>query len=303
MVSVRLAVPAGLLLLAAVACRESGKQGGPGPGPAPSGPPPIALPTTGVLIGAGDIAVCGSPGTEGTAALLDLLDGTIFTAGDNAYFQGTAAQYQHCYEPTWGRHKARTRPAPGNHEYETPGASAYFSYFGPSAGPPGLGYYSFTAGPWHVVSMNSNVPAGEGSAQLQWLREDLAATNARCVAAIWHHPVFSSGQNGPQPMMRDAWRVLRELGADVVISGHDHIYERFARQDETGRATSSGLRSFVVGTGGAEITRPVRASPNSEIRFSTSGVLKLTLNHETYAWQFIPVDPSPFTDSGTDSCR
>jgi hypothetical protein len=303
MATVRLRALAGLLLLVAAACREAGDRRGPGPGPGPSDLPAISLTSTGVLIGAGDIAMCGSPGTEATAALLDLLDGTIFTAGDNAYFQGTAAQYDQCYEPTWGRHKARTRPAPGNHEYETPGASGYFSYFGPSAGPPGLGYYSFTAGPWHVVSMNSNVPAGEGSAQLRWLREDLAATDARCVAAIWHHPLFSSGQNGPQPMMREAWRVLRELGADVVISGHDHIYERFARQDETGRATSGGLRAFVVGTGGAEVTRAARSSPNSEIRFSTTGVLKLTLHHESYGWQFIPVAPSPLADSGTDSCR
>ena len=307
MASVRFRVPAGLLLLlvatTAIACGKSSDRPGPGPGPGPTGPPPVLIQSTGILIGAGDIAACGSEGTEGTAALLDLLDGTIFTAGDNAYFQGTAAQYQNCYEPTWGRHKGRTRPAPGNHEYETGGARAYFDYFGLSAGPPGVGYYSFEVGPWHVVSMNSNVPAGEGSAQLQWLRDDLGKTNARCVAAIWHHPLFSSGLNGPQPMMRDVWRVLRDLGADVVISGHDHIYERFGRQDETGRATSSGLRSFVVGTGGAELTRPVRASANSETRAISSGVLKLVLSQETYSWQFLPVPPSTFTDTGSDSCR
>ncbi len=301
MATVRLRALAGLLLLVAGACRESRKEQPLPPGP--SGPAPFSVLSTGVLVGAADIAMCGSQGTEGTAALLDLVDGTVFTAGDNAYFQGTAAQYRHCYEPTWGRHKGRTRPAPGNHEYETAGATAYFDYFGPNAGPPGLGYYSFTVGPWHVVSLNSNIPAGEGSAQLQWLRQDLAATNARCVAAIWHHPLFSSGQNGPQPMMREVWRVLRDLGADVVIAGHDHIYERFARQDETGRATSSGLRSFVVGTGGAELTRPVRASPNSEVRFAANGVLKLTLTQDSYSWQFLPVLPSPFADSGSDSCR
>src|SRR5688572_13554483 len=290
-------VAAGFLLLAPVACRDSHPPGPTGP---PSPPPPVL---SGVLVGAGDIAMCGSRGTEATAALLDLVDGTVFTAGDNAYFQGTMSQYNQCYDPTWGRHKGRTRPAPGNHEYETAGASAYFDYFGPSAGPRGAGYYSFTVGPWHIVSMNSNVTAGEGSAQLQWLRDDLAATTAKCVAAIWHHPLFSSGQTGPQPIMRDVWRVLREAGADVVISGHDHIYERFARQDESGRATTGGLRQFTIGTGGAELTNPVRTSANSEVRGAAFGVLKVTLNPESYSWEFLPVPPATFSDSGLDNCR
>jgi hypothetical protein len=259
--------------------------------------------TTGTLVGAGDIAVCGSRATTATADLLELIDGTVFTAGDNAYFQGTAAQYAQCYDPTWGRHKGRTRPSPGNHEYESPGAGPYFDYFGDSAGPRGQGYYSFDVGPWHIVSMNSNVPAGEGSPQMQWLRGDLAATNARCVAAIWHHPVFSSGQNGPQTQMREVWRVLRELGADVVIAGHEHLYERFARQDETGRPTSGGLRQFTVGTGGADLTNPTRLSPNSEVRFGTHGVLKLTLSPESYSWQFIAIPPGSVSDSGSDTCR
>src|SRR5687767_13200948 len=153
-----------------------------------TGPPPPS-PISHVLVGAGDIAVCGSAGTEQTANMLDSIQGTVFTAGDNAYFQGSANDFRNCYEPTWGRHKARTRPSPGNHEYESPGAAPYFTYFGPNAGPPGLGYYSFEAGAWHVVSLNSNVPAGQGSAQYEWLNEDLTVRNARCVAAIWHHPL------------------------------------------------------------------------------------------------------------------
>ena len=290
-------VAAGLMLLTAAGCRDTRPAGPTGPPP----PPPPAV--TATLVGAGDIALCGSRGTEATAALIDLVDGMVFTAGDNAYYQGTMSQFMQCYDPTWGRHKGRTRPAPGNHDYETPGASAYFDYFGPSAGPRGLGYYSFNVGAWHVVSLNSNVPAGEGSGQLQWLREDLAATHARCVAAIWHHPLFSSGQNGALPIMRDAWRVLREAGAEIVLSGHDHIYERFARQDESGRATIAGLRQFVIGTGGAELTNPVRVSGNSEVRGVGFGVLKLTLNAESYSWEFLPVPPASFSDSGIDNCR
>jgi hypothetical protein len=294
-----------LALAAAAAC--GGGSSSPSPNPAPTpGPTPIPspVPQSAVLVGAGDIGMCGSAGPERTATLLDKVDGIVFTAGDNAYFQGTAAQFAQCYDPSWGRHKDRTFPAPGNHEYETAGATAYFNYFGERAGTPGLGYYSFTAGAWHVVSLNSNVPATDGSPQMQWLRSDLTATRARCVAAIWHHPLFSSGRNGPSPVMRDVWRALRELGADVVIVGHDHLYERFARQDETGRATSEGLRQFTVGTGGAELTDVVRSTANSErVMANVYGVLKLTLTADAYSWQYIVAPPSTFTDTGSDTCR
>ena len=294
---------AALALIAATGCgRNSSPPSNPSPQPTPQ--PQLPAQLTGVLVGAGDIAVCNSPGAESTARLLDASEGTVFTAGDNAYFQGSASQYSQCYEPTWGRHRDRTRPTPGNHEYETAGASAYFNYFGENAGPGGLGFYSFEVGNWHVVSLNSNTLASEGSAQIQWLRQDLSSTRARCVAAIWHHPLFSSGQNGGVPFMRDAWRTLREMGADVVIQGHDHIYERFARQDENGRATSDGLRGFVVGTGGAELTNMGRLAANSESRMSkVFGVLKLTLRSDSYTWQFIAVPPATFTDIGSDSCR
>ena len=295
-----LAALAALVWLAAAAC-DGSSPSPPTPIPPGSNPPPGVQ--IGTLVGAGDIAMCGSTGSMGTAALLDAIDGTVFTAGDNAYFQGSAAQYAQCYDPTWGRHRDRTRPAPGNHEYETPGASGYFDYFGASAGPRGRGYYSFMVGEWLIVSLNSNVPAGDGSAQLQWLRDEVSRSHTRCVAAIWHHPTFSSGINGSSPVMRDIWRTLRELGADVVVAGHEHLYERFARQDETGRPTAEGLRQFTVGTGGAELTNPVRVAANSEVRFSTFGVLKLTLRPDSYTWQFIAVPPATFTDTGSDACR
>ena len=272
-----------------------------GPSPPPPPPPP---PVAGqhVLVGAGDIAVCGSVATAQTAALLDRIDGTVFTAGDNAYFQGSAANYRDCYDPTWGRHKHRTRPAPGNHEYETAGGAAYFDYFGPSAGPPGLGYYSFEAGPWHVVSLNSNVAANQSSAQYQWLANDLLARNARCVAAIWHHPMFSSGPNGPSPLMRDIWQLLQQARAEIVITGHDHVYERFVPLDVNRRPTPDGLRQFTVGTGGAELYSFVNVSPDSEVRIGAFGLLKLTLTGDGYRWEYLGTNGNVL-DSGTGACH
>jgi calcineurin-like phosphoesterase family protein len=268
-----------------------------------TGPPPPPPPLGAyVLVGAGDIAVCGSAGTEATAAMLDQIDGTVFTAGDNAYFQGSANDYRNCYDPTWGRHKQRTRPAPGNHEYESSGAGPYFAYFGTQAGPSGFGYYSFDVGPWHVVSLNSNVPAMQGSPQYQWLADDLSARNARCIAAIWHHPMFSSSRNGPSPVMRDIWRLLQQSGGDIVISGHEHAYERFAPLDTNGRPTPDGLRLFIAGTGGAELYPFVMVAQGSEVRISTWGLLKLTLNADGYGWEFLAVGGG-VRDSGTGSCR
>ena len=270
-----------------------------GPPPPPPPPPP---PGHHVLVGAGDIAVCGSVATAQTAALLDRIDGTVFTAGDNAYFQGSAANYRDCYEPTWGRHKHRTRPAPGNHEYETAGGAAYFDYFGPSAGPPGLGYYSFEAGPWHVVSLNSNVAANQSSPQYQWLANDLSARNARCVAAIWHHPMFSSGPNGSSPLMRDIWQLLQQARAEIVITGHDHVYERFVPLDANRRPTPDGLRQFTVGTGGAELYSFVSVSADSEVRIAAFGVLKLNLTGDGYRWEYLGTNGNVL-DSGTGTCH
>lgn len=266
----------------------------PPPGPIVFGPH--------VLVGAGDIAVCGSAGTEQTAAMLDSIDGTVFTSGDNAYFQGSANDFRNCYEPTWGRHKDRTRPAPGNHEYESAGAGPYYGYFGGNAGPPGLGYYSFEAGAWHVVSLNSSVSATQGSPQYQWLSDDLASRNARCIAAIWHHPMFSSSQNGPSPAMRDVWRLLQQHGAEIAITGHEHAYERFAPIDGNGRPSPDGMRQFVAGTGGAPLYQFVMVAPGSEVRISAWGLLKLTLRPENYSWEFIAVGGT-VRDSGSAPCR
>lgn len=255
------------------------------------------------LLAAGDIAVCGSAAAEATARLIDGLPGTVITLGDNAYPSGSADSFRDCYGPTWGRHKARTRPSPGNHDYEQPGAVPYFNYFGVNAGPSGLGYYRFHLGEWQIYSLNSNVPMGTGSSQMQWLRRELAANPSACTLAYWHHPLFSSGPNGDTAVMREIWTILQQGGADVVVSGHDHLYERFAPQDAGGRANPRGLREFVAGTGGAHLYAPRSIRPNSEVISSTHGVLKLTLKPESYEWQFVPIPGKSFTDFGTAPCN
>ncbi len=257
-----------------------------------------------VLVGAGDIAVCNSPGAPATASLLDGISGTVFTAGDDALFSGTAEEFRACYEPTWGRHKARTRPAPGNHEYDSPGAFPYFQYFGPNAGQVGLGYYSYDLGGWHVISLNSNVPADAASPQALWLQQNLDAHRTGCTAAYWHHPLFSSGPNGNNQSMYDVWRLLYAFGVDVVINGHDHAYERFAPMDPDGRADPArGIREFVVGTGGAPLYGHPRVQPHSEVRASLYGVLKLSLHTTSYDWGFVPVPGQAFRDNGSGVCH
>jgi hypothetical protein len=262
-----------------------------------------------VLVGAGDIASCSSSGDEATANLLDTIAGTVATLGDNAYDSGTTSEYTNCYGPTWGRHKARTMPAPGNHEYNTANATGYYAYFDAAAGDPSKGYYSYDLGAWHIIVINSNCSAiggcGAGSAQEQWLRADLAANPRTCTLAYWHHPRFSSGTtHGNQAFMQPIWQALYDFGADVVLSGHEHNYERFALQDPAGNADPRGIREFVVGTGGRShygfVSTPIA---NSEVEDAvTYGVLKLTLHATSYDWQFVPVAGGTFTDSGSGTC-
>ena len=259
-----------------------------------------------VLIAAGDIASCSSAGDEATATLLDGLEGTVVTLGDNAYPDGTSGQFSNCYDPTWGRHKARTRPTPGNHDYHTSDAAAYYTYFGDSAGPSGRGYYSYDLGAWHIISLNSNVNMSAGSSQEQWLRADLAASTSQCTLAYWHHPRFSSGtHHGNFRPAQPIWQALFDHGADVVLSGHEHNYERFAPQTPTGEAAPvKGIREFVVGTGGVSHYRGHDAIPNSQVfNGATFGVLKLTLDTASYSWQFVPVAGQSFADSGSGACH
>ena len=256
-----------------------------------------------VLVGAGDIADCDA---SATAALLDNIPGTVFTAGDNAYPNGSSADYTQCYDPSWGRHKVRTRPSPGNHDHNTSGAAGYFGYFGAQAGPAGLGYYSYDVGAWHIISLDSNIDMSAGSAQETWLRADLAASTKRCTIAYWHHPRFSSGtSHGSTGSTQPLWQALYDFGAEIVISGHDHEYERFAPQTADGTADAArGIREFVVGTGGAGLYSLGTPLPNSEVGNDNShGVLKLTLSDGSYTWEFIPVAGDSFRDSGSGTCH
>src|SRR2546425_2893614 len=279
--------------------------------PAVSGPPAAALaagtgPVT--LVGAGNIAKCGQVGAAATANRLDAIPRTVFAAGDNAYDNGTPTQYATCYGLTWGRHRARTQPAPGDLDYKTANATGYFGYFGAAAGDPKQGYYSYDLGSWHIVVLNSGspqlVPTTATSAQVQWLKADLAAHPAHCTLAYWDYPLFESKDN-PNPNIRPLWDALYGGGVDVVVNAHYGFYERFAPQTPAGVADpAGGIREFVAGTGGAPVTPfgPVR--PNSQVRDSgTFGVLNLTLGGGGYRWQFVPVAGKTVTHPGKDACH
>jgi hypothetical protein len=255
-----------------------------------------------VFIGAGDIAMCSLSHDEATANLLDNVSGTVFTLGDNAYPDGTSSNYMNCYGPSWGRHKWRTRPAPGNHDYHVPNAAGYFGYFGSKAGPSGRGYYGYWLGSWRIYSLNSEANL---SAQATWLKSDLAAHPAQCVLAYWYKPVFSSGAHGPVAAMRPLFTVLYNAGAEVVLGGHDHDYERFYPQTPSGSANwTRRITQFVVGTGGASLRAFQTPLPNSQVRHNGRyGVLKLTLYDGYYTWHFLSEAGRTFTDPGRRPCH
>ncbi len=230
----------------------------------------------------------------------------VLTIGDSTYPDGALTEFTDCFQPKWGAFKDRIKPAPGNHEYNTPGAAGYFSYFGSQAGPDQLGYYSFDYAGWHFISLNSNVDASPGSPQYTWLTQDLAASaGALCRIAYWHHPVFSSGPHGNNPQMVAVFGLLQSSRDDIVLSGHDHLYERFAPQDANGSPDpTAGIREFVVGTGGADLYAAGAAKPNSEVRIDTThGILRLTLGSGHYSWAFQPAGGGMALDAGTASCH
>jgi hypothetical protein len=312
--STRLAAPSLVLLVAswvlapapASAAPTSGTGGDIAVGPA-------AEPTV-TLVGAGDIAVCGTNDIDlATATLVQgILDddptAVAFTAGDNVYPDGSPTYFANCYEPTWGAFKERTRPGIGNHEfYRNPGAAGYFEYFGARAGPAGRGYYRFNAGTWKVYSLTSECSAKSTCylQQLKWLKSDLRNKPRECVLAIWHRPLFSTSVHGNNVRMRKVFAALYAAGAEVVVNGHDHGYQRFKPVDSLGVVdATNGIREFVVGTGGASLYDFPTDSPLIKVRDNSShGVLELTLAAGSYSWEFLAVPGDNFTDTGRADCH
>lgn len=273
-----------------------------------SGPDPV-------IAAAGDIACEPRVPTARTCqqkATSDLLRqgplAAVLTLGDEQYVTGLLKNFRTQYGPTWGRDLAITHPAPGNHEYKSKNADGYYAYFGAAAGNPARPYYSFNLGTWHIVALNSECSSvvggcGKGSPQEKWLAADLAAHPSRCTLAFWHQPRFSSGGHGDNPAYQAFWNDLYAAGADIVLNGHDHDYERFAPQTPSAVPAASGIQEFVVGTGGKGLRAFHMIRPNSQVRSATFGILKLQLHPTSYDWRFVPIAGSTFTDSGHASCH
>ncbi len=267
------------------------------------------IPGSGITVfAAGDIADCRrSPAADTMAArsagliaasLASDASAIVLTLGDNVYQSGTSAEHADCYAPTWGRFKQRTLPSPGNHEYYSKDAAGYYDYFGDLAGPQRRGYYSKEVGDWHVISLNSNLKGDARQAQLEWLEADLATHPSLCSLAFWHHPLQSSGGHGSDERMRAESQLLASAGTDLILSAHDHDYERFAPQESNG-----AMRQFVVGTGGAELS-PFRffIAGSETANNNTFGVLRLSLKKTGYEWDFLPVGGEMFRDHGSARC-
>jgi hypothetical protein len=276
----------------------------------PAGPPGDPL-----IAAAGDIACeptgVVTPTTCQQQATSDLLLSApltaVLTLGDEQYVEGRLKSFETMYGPTWGRFLSITHPGPGNHEYQSGGAG-FYQYFGKAAGAPNHSYYSFDVGSWHIISLNSECSfaggCGAGSPQERWLVADLAAHHNRCTLAFWHEPRFSSGLHGDNTVYDQFWIDLYSAGADVVLSGHDHDYERFGPQNPSGQADPlRGIREFVVGTGGKNLRPFDQIRANSQVRSDTFGVLELTLHSESYGWRFVPIKGSSFTDAGSATCH
>src|SRR6266566_9123169 len=279
----------------------------------PSSSPPFPIPisaatssaSASLLIGAGDIARCDRTNDQATALLLNAYpSAAVFTTGDNINGNGSLTDFTNCYDPSWGQAKARTRPSVGEKDYKTAGAAGFFNYFGTAAGDSAKYYYSYNLGAWHVMVLNDNIAMAAGSAQEQWLRAELAANTRQCTLAYWHHPRFSSTGTNNLASVKPLWDALYAYHADVVVNAHYNNYERFAPQSPTAVADPSGMREFIVGTGGVNLQKPGGAKPNSQVRNGTTyGVLKLALDTASYSWQFVPVAGQTFSDTGTTGCH
>jgi Calcineurin-like phosphoesterase/Thrombospondin type 3 repeat len=276
--------------------------------PAPTDPniPGTTLdPGSARLVGAGDIAAKGSADIA-TGDLIDARpDARVFTAGDNAYPNGSTSDFTNKYEAAWGLFKNRTSPSPGNHDYRTSGASAYKNYFGSLATPPpnGKTYYAYDLGAWRIYSLDSNISMAMGDPQYTFVQNDLATNGARCELAYWHHPIASSGQHGNEAVARPIFELFDTQGGDLVLNGHDHNYEAFKKINYLGEESASGVRQIVVGTGGTGLRGQGFVQPGSELRnFNTHGIVDINLSSTGYSGKFVPVPGKSFTDSFSGTC-
>lgn len=281
-----------------------------------------ALPESKTVVAAGDISCStqsktynNGQGTSDACHMQQTADlarrlhpDTLLLLGDVQYESGSAAEFDQSYSKTWGRPDLKTisRPAAGNHEYTTKNANAYYAYFGSAAGDPSNGYYSYDIGAWHAVVLNSNcsfVACNETSEQYRWLKNDLIAHPAKCVVAYYHHPRFSSGTHGENAAMQPLYELLVANHVDIALAGHDHVYERFGLLNATGQPDVSGIRSFIVGTGGKDhySFRTVQAGSEARIN-DVFGVLRLELQPARYRWQYID-EKDTVRDTGSESCR
>jgi hypothetical protein len=264
---------------------------------------------------AGDIADCRKkPAAETMAArTAELIQAglekdskaLVITLGDNTYPVGKPEEFSNCYDATWGQFKARTLPAPGNHDYGMPQALGYYNYFDDLAGPDRRGYYRKIVGNWQLISLNSNLDGQAMQEQLNWLKSELDLKKTTCTLAYWHHPVYASGGHGNNDVMQPAWKLLAVAKADLVLTAHDHDYERLVPLDANGEHDEqAGIRSFVVGTGGVALTAMFFPKAISAIRNNTThGVLKLSLHAKSYDWEFLPVAGQSFSDKGHGKCH
>jgi hypothetical protein len=268
-----------------------------------SAPPQTGGPSVAV---AGDIGDCGGDQYR-TAQIIDWIEGPLIAPGDIAYPDGSTENFANCYDPFFGRFKGRTYPVPGNHEYRTPGAAPYFDYFGPTKGTPTAPWYSIDIGTWRIYLLDSNceiVGCEVGSDQYTWLASQLAKPQPKCTAAVWHHPRWSSSRSGPDPLTSDLYQLLYEHGADVLLTGHLHNYERLTHLSPTGAIDALGIRNFIVGTGGRDLFGFGEPYPGSDVRsFDSHGVLRMELGPAGYRWAFLPTDPVGETDPGWALCN
>jgi calcineurin-like phosphoesterase family protein len=316
----RYRLPAALLIAPlAVACKSE-ERATPPPAEAPA--KEVALANAVVMIGVGDIAVCGTRGDENTAALVDSVlrvdsaagvETVVATFGDNVYPVGSRTDFARCFAPSWGGRRIMNaiRPSPGNHDYATLVGAPYYRYFGQRAGPPGVGYYSYDIGEWHAIALNSEIMVGPwftpraAKAQMDWLRNDLKSHSNKCTVAYFHRPLFSSGVHGGTGDVQPLWNIMYEGGVDLILNGHEHHYERFLPQTPLGvRDDAKGIEQIIAGTGGGDL-RGLRSQlgRNSAAQIHGHfGVLKLTLGADEYRHAFIDTS-GRIWDSGGRQCH